>query len=75
MLSDNGSNSCLPLDLISSNQSVYVRYDLLQAENATGMTDLPVSTHPRHKAHLEDALRFLDAFLNTRKSRLPSSHL
>ncbi|EIM85568.1 P-loop containing nucleoside triphosphate hydrolase protein [Stereum hirsutum FP-91666 SS1] len=40
------------------------RFEFLPS-NATGMTDLPVSTHPRHKAHLEDALRFLDAFLNT----------
>ncbi|TFK56232.1 tRNA modification GTPase GTPBP3 [Heliocybe sulcata] len=37
------------------------RYDILQ----DGHAEQPVITHARHRVHLESALRFLDAFLDT----------
>lgn len=37
------------------------RYDLLENTN----TQAPIITHARHRTHLESALRFLEAFLET----------
>lgn len=37
------------------------RYDLLENTN----TRAPIITHARHRTHLESALRFLEAFLET----------
>lgn len=41
------------------------RYHLLQ-DAAGGDASAPLITHARHRAHLESALEFLDAFLDTR---------
>jgi hypothetical protein len=37
------------------------RYGILQ--NSSGDADAPLITHARHRAHLESAFGFLDAFL------------
>jgi len=40
------------------------RYDLLEDQNNS---QTPLITHARHRIHLESALQFLEAFLDTRK--------
>ena len=39
------------------------RYGILQGSSGDADADAPLITHARHRAHLESALGFLDAFL------------